>query len=116
MPGSLASDQISKNLTFAWASFASTDRFLWHRYLHNTDHIGHWVTTVIIYDKEWLFLAPHNLKKLRTFLNQESNTSFVAERYKMLQNAWWDFFKTKSQEELEHYEWLTQKIEMLGSA
>jgi len=26
VPGSLASDQISKNLTFAWASFASTDR------------------------------------------------------------------------------------------
>ena len=48
MPGSLASDQISKNLTFAWASFASTDRFLWHRYLHNTDHMGLWVTTVII--------------------------------------------------------------------
>ena len=50
------------------------------------------VVPLSCYNDEWLFLAPHNLKKLKLFLSQERNASFVLDRYKRLHSMWWEAF------------------------
>ena len=75
------------------------------------------------YDEEWLFLAPHNVKKLKLFLSQEGNASFVLDRYKRLLSVWWEVFEEPEQggaasdddecDERKHYAWLEEKVALL---
>ena len=72
-----------------------------HELLHTMgfDHTTHWrcLMNPSCYDEEWLFLAPHNVKKLKLFLSQEANPSFVLDRYKRLLSVWWEVFEEPEQ-------------------
>ena len=91
-----------------------------HELLHTMgfDHTTHWrcLMNPSCYDDEWLFLAPHNLKKLKLFLSQESNSSFVLDRYKRLLSIWWEVFEDASCDDVKkHYAWLEEKVAFLES-
>ena len=90
-----------------------------HELLHTMgfDHTTFWecLMNPSCYNGDWLFLSPHNLKKLKLFLCQESNPNFVLDRYKSLLDAWWHIFIARSPDEQKHYEWLQQKIELIES-
>ena len=87
-----------------------------HELLHTMgfDHTTHWrcLMNPSCYDDEWLFLAPHNLKKLKLFLSQEGNASFVLDRYKRLLSVWWEAFE-EGCDEKKHYAWLEEKVALL---
>ena len=89
-----------------------------HELMHTMgfDHTTYWrcLMNPSAYSAEWLFLAPHNLKKLRLFLGQQDDPDFVLRRYHSLQGVWWDVFR-KSSDAKRHYEWLQNKIAFLES-
>ena len=98
-----------------------------HELLHTMgfDHTTHWrcLMNPSCYDEEWLFLAPHNVKKLKLFLSQEANPRFVLDRYKRLLSVWWEVFEEPEQggaasdddecDERKHYAWLAEKVALL---
>ena len=67
------------------------------------------------FDDEWIFLSPHNLKKLKLFLEEGANTGFIRCRYETLERIWWDVFKAKTPDEHRHYVWLREKIALLNT-
>jgi hypothetical protein len=90
------------------------------RHTMGLDHITQWrcLENPSCYAAEWLLLAPHNLKKLKLFLSQESSTSFVLDRYKRLLCVWWEVFEesTASDDEKKHYAWLEEKVSLLEAS
>ena len=88
-----------------------------HELMHTMgfDHTTHWrcLMNPSCYDGEWLFLAPHNLKKLKLVLSQEGNASFVLDRYKRLLSVWWEAFIEEGDDEKKHHAWLEEKVALL---
>ena len=60
-----------------------------------------------------LFLAPHNLKKLKHFHHADDDDNWCLARFRDLQSQWWSFFDKSSAEARAQLHWLETKIKVL---